>query len=143
MTTIERVLWVIFGWGVISAIVVALQTFLFRQRVARLRARGIFPARGAETSAAVAHLHQLGEIDAAARCYQAIHRVSFQAARDRVTGDRLYRPRWLLLTVGLVAMAVIATVAATGHIGLAIGMICFAVFLSLARRYNASRRINR
>ena len=71
--------------GLLGGLVFVTADFLLaRIRINRLRARGVYPAAGAETNQDVGRLLLLGHEDLAVRCYQAIHHVRYHEARARV-----------------------------------------------------------
>lgn len=82
-----------FGWVFACAIlggliVVAVEFLLVRRKRRRLRAANLYPPPGAETAEDVRKLLEAGHEDMAIRCYQAVHRVNYQQARDQLLGRK-------------------------------------------------------
>jgi hypothetical protein len=125
------------GWVFACAIcggllVVAVDRLIWRRKRRRLVADGTFPQPGTETEEDVQRLLRAGQPDAAIRCYQTIHHVSYQRAKDQLIAPPV--AEYVHFPVGfLVGIAIGAAVRNIG-LGFAIGLVLGSLFTFLHRK---------
>ena len=118
---ILAVVWV-FGWAILGGLMVAAAGMLAaRNKRRRLIAAGLYPGPGTETEEDAQRLLQEGHEDLAVRCYQAVHRVSYREARDRLLGPK---PAGLgFLPIGLVLGLSMGLLLRNTALGAALGLL--------------------
>lgn len=115
---IEMVIWVIASALLAGVIIATGEAIVVRTKRRQLTSAGLYPKPGAETDEDVQRLLSAGQEDMAVRCYQAIHRVNYRQAREKLQvtkpGDaKIY---FLGLAIGIAAGV------ATKHIAVGVGL---------------------
>lgn len=125
----------IFACAILGGLmVVAIDRAVWQRRRRRLIADGTYPQSGAETDEDVQRLLRAGQQDAAIRCYQVIHRITYQRAKDHLIAapgaEYVHFPVGFL--VGIAIGAAVRNIALGFGIGVALGSLF--TFLHRKRR---------
>jgi hypothetical protein len=124
----------VFGWALLGGLTIAAVDSLAAQhKRRRLTLAGLYPKPGTETDEDVQRLLQAGHQDMAVRCYQVVHRVSYQRAKDRLMGPK--PAEYAVIPVGLIFGLSIGLFVRNTALGVALGLLLgVSVGFALLRR---------
>jgi len=119
-------------------IVLAIEAVVARHRRRKLIAAGIYPRPGTESDEDVQRLLLSGHEDMAVRCYQKVHRGSYQHAKERL-GLVKHSAHYGFPFFGFVLGLSLGMIFKKTTLGVALGIILGTVLEIVARRIRASK----
>jgi hypothetical protein len=126
------IVWVC-GWAILGGlIIVVIDALVVRRKQRRLITAGLYPKPATETDEDVQRLLQAGYPDMAIRCYQAVHRVSYSQAKDRLIGVK--PGEYGFVPIGLVFGLSLGLFLKNTALGAALGLLLGLSFAFLMRK---------
>lgn len=132
-----------FTWVISAAVgggllVVGIDALVAWRKRRRLIAAGIYPRPGTGTDEDVQRLLSAGHTDMAVRCYQSIHQVSYQQAKDRLHVTQP-RPFYGFQFFGLAAGMALGAAFKQMPLGAGLGLVVGSAVEFLMRRHQRNR----